>query len=229
MSLTNHNVFLVFPCLLIVFGAQRATPEPSVSSMLTSKQEILSLTSELYPQVGGTVDKPSVKKPGYEVEKRVNNDLLAIANKSTEMRESVVHTLVELLEDPARQNGFYFSALWSSASYVLGQLKAVEAVDVLAHHLDIEHGHASLSFSGFPVVHGLIQIGTPAVPKLEEVLLNSESDPRCRSLAAFALGQIGGDEAGNVLERASATEKDSRILKGIELALTVIQRTKNRQ
>ena len=46
---------------------------------------------------------------------------------------------------------------------------------MLAHHLDIEHGHASLSFSGFPAVHGLIQIGKLAVPKLEMVLLGSES------------------------------------------------------
>ena len=101
MRLTMHSNLLVVPCLLFVFGAQSATPPPS--SVQAEKQQILSLISKLYPQVAGPVGKPSVKKPGYEVEKWVNNALLAIAGRSPEMRESVVHTLVELLEDTAHQ------------------------------------------------------------------------------------------------------------------------------
>lgn len=193
-----------------------------------TKQMILSLISELYPEVTGTGDKRNVKKPGYEVEKRVHDELIAIANGSRDLRSLLVGTLVNVLEDPVFQDGAYYSSIWSCAASVFGELKAVEAIDVLSDHLDLQHGHASLSFNGFPAVPALIEIGEPAIQRLQGVLLSRNSNSASRVLAAFVLGEIGGQQAKAALERAYAVEQDPNVLRGIKLSLSLIERTQNR-
>lgn len=190
----------------------------------TTRQRVLDAMSELYPQISGTAEKPHVTKPGREVGTRVEKQLLDIANESLEMRALVVWTLVDLLEDPSHQDGFYYSAVWSCACAVLGQLKAEEAIDVMTNHLDMQNGPVTLSFSGFSAVQGLIQIGEAAVPNLEKALLSTGSKATCRGLAAFALGAIGGEWATDALNRGYEQEKDPEILKGIDASLDVIKR-----
>ena len=226
MKLTVTRFILVLTFSQVAFE-QLISAKFCFQSVQTKKQRVLDSMGELYPLISGTVGKPNVKKPGYEVEKRVDDEILAIANESAEDRELVVHTLVEALEDPKHHDGFFYSALWSGASYVLGQLKAVEAIDILSQHLDIQHGPFTLSYSGFPAVQGLIQIGEPAIPKLAEVLL-ANPKTTCRGFAAFALGAIGGEQARDALERAHGTERDPDVMKEIELQLTVVQRPRPR-
>lgn len=56
-----------------------------------------------------------------------------------------------------------------------------------------------------------------AIPALAHALMNSES--LVRSHAAWALGQIGGDGASNVLTSSKETEQDAEVLEEIELAI----------
>lgn len=226
MKLGMPCLFLVLTWSGVVCREHRPATAHALLGAQTAKEQILSLMGELYPQVSGTVEKPNVRKPGAEVGMRIEKELLVIANQSPELGKIVVQTLVDLLEDPTHQNGFYYSAVWSCASSVLGQLKAVEAVDVLSRNLNIQHGALTLSLSGFPAVHGLIKIGEPAVERLEEVLIGTDSKTVSRGLAAVALGEIGGRRAKEALERAHTSEKDPNVIKEIELSLRVLNSSK---
>ena len=62
------------------------------------------------------------------------------------------------------------------------------------------------------------------IPLLEKAL--DDSEPLIRSHAAWALGEIGGEQAGQILKEALATEKDDFVHFEIQSALTDIQ---NRQ
>lgn len=218
-------LLLVLAWSLVSWQDQNTVANTWPVSTQNTKQRVLDAMSELYPQISGTAEKPHVTKPGGEVGIRIQKELLDIANESLEMRDLVVRTLVDLLENPSHQDGFYYSAVWSGACAVLGQLKAEEAIDVMSNHLDMQNGAVTLSFSGFPAVQGLIQIGEPAIPKLEKALLSTGSKVTCRGLAAFALGAIGGERAKDALNRGYGQEKDPEILKGIEASLDVIKRT----
>jgi len=57
-----------------------------------------------------------------------------------------------------------------------------------------------------------------AVPHLEQSLLD-EDEPLIRGHAAWALGQIGGDQATVALQRAAQTERDPYVLSEIEAVL----------
>jgi PBS lyase HEAT-like repeat-containing protein len=180
----------------------------------TTKQSVVDAISELYPQISGTAEEPHVTKPGGEVGIRIQKKLLDIANESPEIRDLVVRTLVDLLENPSLQDGFYYSTVWGGACPVLGHLKAEEAIDVMSNHLDMQNGPLTLSSSRFPAVQGLIQIGEPAVQALEKALRSTGSKATCRGLAAFALGAIGGEQAKDALKRGYKQETDPRSLEG---------------
>lgn len=198
--------------------------QTSLAPNQTTKQRVLDMMSELAPRISGTRREPIVSKPGGDVATRVEKRLIDFANDSLEMRALVIGTLVDWLEDPSHQDGFYYSAVWSAACGVLGKLKAEAAIEVMANHIEMQNGPMTLSLSGFPAVQGLIQIGPSAVPKLETTLLSIGSRDTCRGLAAFVLGAIGGERAEEALKRALEQEKDSEIVKAIEASLDVIKR-----
>src|SRR5262245_39488408 len=217
----NATVLLV---LVLCINGFRVTATDAGSFLQANKEVILGYVNELTPKLSESSDKTVLIKPGAEVSERIEKILVDVASRSPELRTLVVETLIELLENPAYSDGLYYSAVWYCASQVLAELKAVEAVDVLSRHLEMEHGHASLSFSGYPVVHALIQIGEPAVAKLEDVLLGSVSSPASRALAAFALGEIGGTSARLALERASRSETHPDVMERIRKSLAAINK-----
>jgi HEAT repeat protein len=100
---------------------------------------------------------------------------------------------------------------------LLGQVKAVEALDVLIACINCNDGMHGLSAYRFPAFRALIMIGPEAVPKLVKALSDSAASTRGR--AASALGEIGGADAKKALEQALISERDEDVVRSIKIAL----------
>ena len=186
-----------------------------------SGSDIPQLIGQLNPKIVDGV----IKGPRGEVQTQVKQKLLILAQESPELRDKVIHALIDVLEDLSRHKKFTgYSAVWFCASDLLGELAAVEALDILVRHLDYNPGHTTLSLSMWPTVRAVIKIGEPAIPKLEEALFKAESSFTYRSNAAKALGMIGGNRAKEILERASSTETNEYVLREIANSLSYILR-----
>lgn len=153
---------------------------------------------------------------------RAKKRLLATANKSAARRGIVIQLLIEIADSVDEEHPTVRFAVWRDAVDLLGRLRAYEAIDVLIRHLDHNDGTIGLSASHTPTARALVRIGEPAVPKLTEALL--ESSTIVRASAAQALGDIGGDQATEALERALKTETDDGVRRWLEIALSCAQR-----
>jgi hypothetical protein len=78
-----------------------------------------------------------------------------------------------------------------------------------------------------PAIDAMIVKRDPAaVPVLAEILLDTAEDIRLRIAAANALGQLGGEEAKEALERARSTASHEFLVNSIDHALETIARTR---
>ncbi len=146
--------------------------------------------------------------------------LLLYANKSTDCRTAIINQLIEAMDKPnpnflADQRTYH---LWSTGAALLGELKAVEALDLLINHLDLNDGHFSASGVHQPAVFGIRKMGSLAVPKLEEALSHN-ANRNIRLAAAWCLSDIGGKDAKHSLKHALESESDPCVRRLITLLL----------
>ena len=130
------------------------------------------------------------------------------AERSNVCRQQVILNLSSVMDQPdldltGGTSQFY---LWHYGTRLLGQLKAVEALDLLVANFDLHDG------SGFPLDHhpalvGVIDMGEIALPKLQAVLRDNP-DPYTRQYAVFCIAQIGGQAARQILSEAAGRETD---------------------
>jgi hypothetical protein len=119
--------------------------------------------------------------------------------------------------------GFY---LWHYGTQLLGELKAVEALDLLIANFDRHDG------SGFPLDHylalgGAISMGEIALPKLA-VALRETPNRYIRRHAVFCIAQIGGESADKILRRALQSESDPCVVSCIRASLVAFNNRKRR-
>jgi len=152
--------------------------------------------------------------------------LTELANESRECREEVINALIAALNKADFQN--YDSAfhLWARGSGILGHLKAVEALDLLIAHLDLNDGFFSASMYHEPVVLAMVEMGEVAVPKLA-LALKHNPDKEIRLAAAFCLTTIGGSEALDALNSALTSETEDCVRRFITLTLSSPDKTAN--
>jgi HEAT repeat protein len=146
--------------------------------------------------------------------------LRSMARTSAQSREQVIRELVKLVggsEAVLRASSTVHYDAWSFAAELLGQVKAVEALDVLIACINCNDGMHGLSAYRFPAFRALIMIGPEAVPKLVKALSDSAASTRGR--AASALGEIGGADAKKALEQALISERDEDVVRSIKIAL----------
>jgi HEAT repeat protein len=146
--------------------------------------------------------------------------LRSLARASAQSREEVIGELVKLIggsEPVLRVTSAPHYDAWSFAATLLGQVKAVEALDVLIACIDCNDGIHGLSSDRFPAYKAVIMIGSDAVPKLIKTL--SDRGASTRGRAALALGEIGGTDAKNALEDALISERDEDVVRSIKIAL----------
>ena len=116
------------------------------------------------------------------------------ARKSRECRDGVINELMRALKEADRQNDQSAFLLWARGSGILGELKAVESLNVLIDHLDLNDGLFSASMIHQPVVPTVEKMGWVAVPKLG-FALRHHPNLDIRLAAALCLLDIGGSEA----------------------------------
>jgi len=154
---------------------------------------------------------------------RTKKTLLSYSNGSLACRTQVVEALIRTMNKPqlnfVTDRHSYF--LWLNGSALLGELKAVEALDLLIDHLDLNDGEFGASMVHQPAILGVTAMGALAVPKLSTVLQHSVSQNK-RLAAVLCLADIGGSEATKVLKHALSSESDSCVIRMIKIAIEIL-------
>lgn len=145
--------------------------------------------------------------------------LLKYSNESPVCRTKIIKMLIHSMNK--RELNFvvdrrsYF--LWLNGSTLLGELQAVDAIDLLIDHLDLNDGDFSASMVHQPAVRGIIAMGAASVPRLT-VALQHNPNRNIRLAAALCLKDIGGPSATDALKQALTSESDQCIRRFIELS-----------
>ena len=145
--------------------------------------------------------------------------LLQYSNESAQCRTEIINALIQAMDKPrlnfVADRPMYF--LWSNGSALLGELKAVEALDLLIDHMDLNDGEFSASMSHQPAVLGLETMGNIALPRLKTALLQN-SKRNIRLAAALCFFDIDGPDAKDTLKQALRSESDPCVRRFIELS-----------
>src|SRR5215216_1011513 len=156
----------------------------------------------------------------YNQTLHARNTLLNVANESNACKQAIVQALMVAMDQPnldfERHTSDYY--LWREGSQLLGELRAVEALDLLISHLDLTNGFHSGSMVFQPAILGVRQMGQAAIPKLA-LALQQHAKPSIRLAAAYCLADIGGVAAMNALTRAQEGESNSCIANFIRVSL----------
>lgn len=108
-------------------------------------------------------------------------------------RKSVIEQLIPLI-DPANAKN-YSDETRSVAAYLLGELRATEAVPVLSRALADPPGRnifPDISRYDTPVFHALVKIGRPAVPALIEHVKTSDNETLRKNTLDVLYHVLGG-------------------------------------
>ena len=144
--------------------------------------------------------------------------LLDVAKESPECRDAVINVVIGALNNADLEKDNSAFNVWATGSAILGKLKAVEAVDLLIAHLDLNDGLFSASMVHQPVVLAMVSMGEVAVPKLAFALKHSPKK-RIRLAAAYCLGDIGSSEALGAMKSALSKETEECVRRFITLTL----------
>lgn len=144
--------------------------------------------------------------------------LIALANESHECREQIINELVQEMKKGLVEYNQSSFQLWAKGSSILGELKAVETLDLLIDNLNLSDGLFSASMTHQPVVLAVEKMGVLAVPKLAAALEN-HTNRNIRLAAALCLFDIGGSEALDTLKSALSSETDRCVRRFITLSL----------
>lgn len=157
----------------------------------------------------------------YDQTFEARNILLNMAHQSNDCRQVVVRSLMEGMDQPnlnfEEQPSNYH--LWREGSQLLGELKAVEALDLLISHLDLTNGFHSSSMVFQPAILGVRQMGPAAIPKLALALQHNPSAD-VRMAAAYCLTAVGGVSAMNALKQVQEYERNSCVTNFIKISLS---------
>ena len=152
--------------------------------------------------------------------------LLEQAYKGFKCRKEMIGSLMAAMDKPnldfRRDRSSYY--LWHEGAQILGQVKAVEAVDLLLSHLDLNDGTFSSTMAQQPALKGIIGMGSLALPKLSRLLIDKDSNRR--HYAVYCISSIGGYRAVKILKAAVPSESD-RCVK--QFILVSIQNLNNRR
>jgi hypothetical protein len=202
--------------LIMRFGVMRtvggSSHEPSmVASSIACLPEV---------DVLSALQKLSSARSQEEAD-RARGTLLAEASRSSRCRKELIAATMRAMDKPnldlSRDPAMYY--VWRDGAELLGDLKAVEALDLLISHLDLSDGLFSTTMSHHPALRGVIKIGEDAIPKLEAVLRQSP-DPNMRNYAVYCISAIGGPSAMNVLKLALPSESDRCVNQFIRVSIS---------
>ena len=164
--------------------------------------------------VEANLDKLSLKGPEADDAYQV---LIAHANESTACRAEIIHATMQEMntQEPGIVSNPPGYNLWVKGSALLTSLKAVEALDLMIKHLDLDDGHHSSFGSHEPIFLAVREFGDSAIPNLAFALRNNKN-PYIRNAAVLSLADTCAPAAMDAMSQALATEPDPDIRKLIE-------------
>jgi hypothetical protein len=156
----------------------------------------------------------------YDVQQQAVVFLRAGGERSSACRKRVITSLTLAMDQPNLNltGGTPQFFLWHYGTRLLGELKAVEAVDLLIANLD-RHDGSGFPFNHYPAVGGVIDIGEVALPKLQ-IALKDNPDSFTRRLTVFCIALIGGQTAHEILAKALETESDPCVVSCIRASIS---------
>ena len=107
--------------------------------------------------------------------------------------------------------------LWREGAILLGDLKAVQSLDLLLSHIKMTTSEFSLTMRHQPALGGIVRMGPLAIPKLKLLLRNDDSQTRYYTV--YCLYQIGGSSARRILQQALPMESDQCVRRIIIVSL----------
>ena len=215
--------------LLRLFSLVLVTTVLSGCAMKTNLAGAKSSTSQAQTAksaCGTEIDlSESINKLSSEVSAdtaEVTKTLAEYSRQSPECRAEIITTLIRAMDKTelnflTDRSSFF---LWSNGSTLLGELKAVEALDLLIKHLELNDGEFSASMKHQPAVTGVVLMGSLAVPKLSQAVKDGKSR-NLRLAAALCLVEIGGSEAVSALARALSSESDPCVANFVRTSLKI--------
>jgi hypothetical protein len=140
-------------------------------------------------------DKEQSVKPFDDLSARDEQTRDRAVDKILEDRRSVIDRLIPII-DPANA-AKYNNETRCAAAYLLGEMRAVEAVPILANTLAKPPGRQfSSTLSRYydgPVFNALVKIGRPAVPSMIQNLAGTDHPAMRESSLGVLLHVLGGN------------------------------------
>ncbi|HEX6717737.1 MAG TPA: HEAT repeat domain-containing protein [Pyrinomonadaceae bacterium] len=201
---------------IIVAAAQCVT---RMMQPATNQPSLLPLTA-CGSEIDLTEDIRVLSTDNWAEAVRIREALLQHATQSNHCRTEIISAFIQSMNKPElnfitdRQSYF----LWLNGSILLGRLKAVEALDLLINHLDLNDGSFSASMSHQPAVLGVTAMGSPAVPKLTAAL-KENPNRNIRLAAALCLTGIGGDSLVPTMKDVLRSEPDACVRHFLEVSV----------
>jgi hypothetical protein len=214
-------VLILLATLLVVMICYRST-ESNVERITYGAEFIAVVHTDVCKHDQGIIGMAlkQLSSGDYNQTLHARNILLNVAHESNACKQAIVRALMVAMDQPIldfeRHTSDYY--LWREGSQLLGELRAVEALDLLISHLDLTNGFHSSSMAFQPAILGVRQMGQAAIPKLA-LALQQHAKPSIRLAAAYCLTDIGGVAAMNALTRAQEGESNSCVANLIRVSL----------
>lgn len=140
-------------------------------------------------------------------------------------RQDVIQALIPILD------GQFSAEMKEDAAKVLGEYRAVEAIDVLVRNIELDIRPRFIK--GFlkdedmhPISHALVKIGTPAVPAILTKITQTDNQALLKRCAQICLEIEGRDIAEIVIKRHSEKQTAADAKQRLTQALDEISKTK---
>lgn len=220
MLITNLFLLLFF-----------SNPTFNTSTYFIDKASVTAIENNFYQGYEGYEEIDPFIDELYYQDKKVRdigkNNLLQIAKKSSFFRNAVIKALTRVLRDKRlliTQKEFRYQT-WYDAVELLGELNAVETVDLLIENLDYTIDKKDISLNYYPSIKAIASIANvtkfrfSCIDKLSKALRENKN-PIIRINSAKCLSLIEGKEARVVLLKAFELEKDFQVKRQIQVVLT---------
>lgn len=140
-------------------------------------------------------------------------------------RQDIIQTLIPILD------GQFSAEVKEDTAKVLGEYRAVEAVDALVRNIELDIRMRFIK--GWlkeedihPISHALVKIGTPAVPAVLMKITQTDNQALLKRCAQICLEIEGRDIAEIVIKKHSDKQTDADAKQKLNQALDVINKTK---
>ena len=208
------SITALIACIMAnVIGGQTPTRSQVALTKTTSDQDCLSI---------GEVSAAIATLPAgkYADQKKAVTILKDNANRSLACRTQVITSLMSAMDQPDLDltGGTPQFYLWHYGTWLLGELKAVEAMDLLIANF-LQHDGSGFPLNHYPALSGAIDMGEVALPKLQSAL-KEHPDRYIRRHVVFCIALIGGKSAHQILKQALVSEPDACVASCIRATLT---------